>query len=101
MTDDEIKVLEEMRDDIADTGFNYDRSPRFTDALTAAIDYIRDTSEMLEAAKEAMFSYDIDILVKFKSGKWGWSQSVEWYDSALSAWLSAWRETQEKTNDKE
>jgi hypothetical protein len=99
MTDDEITVLEEMRDSRLRLA---QHSPCEIDsaileneanALTAALDHIREVGELLEAAMKIEIGRDPmerESIRRTIEGKWEYADDE--YDSALSAW----REVKEK-----
>lgn len=95
VTDDQIKVLRRMLKEI-DTLEAGDRFERFVlsrrkDALTAALDYVTDTRDMLEAFQMGTFNYGGQVWVitpaagGFQVGD-GSNGDDRRFDSALAAW---------------
>lgn len=98
MTDEQIKVLKAMRDEIGLLAASL-RAARLgsevpdvkVDALTAALDFIRDMREIEAAAEEVIFDEKINCRV-YRLRKWhiwGLDRATHCYDSLHEAFKSA------------
>lgn len=96
MTADQIKVLEEMREHILEEARyffwqeNKDTADKQSAALTAAIDYIRDTSEMLEAASQIRQLSPNGVTVNWSLEKGGDALGVSYQKDATKVSVKLW-----------